>query len=289
MKIPENKLKSLRHIFYMKARENKDIRATATAFKYGGEGGTKLFELGDIKNLGNLNRLLALGDYTGVKIDMFDISNHDKKLEKTYVYTDETPVVSNLGNVSETDMEKQLQKMLNARLREMDYQRLQTENQQLKSHLTELENDLEDAEEANDQMREKLKSQQGLKTYAELAGIALDKMGLKDKVSDVLSGFLGNDENSDEETPTHLDDSSGIIEDFTVSNPQPQPQNDLIELINLCLLEMDKPTLAIAFAIFSKIEKNKNLALQILEMMYQNNSTISENTLQNLTNDLSDE
>jgi hypothetical protein len=39
---------------------------------------------------------------------------------------------------------------------------------------------------------------------------------------------------------------------------------------------MDEPTLDIVFTIFSKIEKNNALALQILEMMCKNTSTTSE-------------
>jgi hypothetical protein len=38
---------------------------------------------------------------------------------------------------------------------------------------------------------------------------------------------------------------------------------------------MDEPTLDIVFTIFSKIEKNNALALQILEMMCKNTSTTS--------------
>jgi hypothetical protein len=304
MKIPENRLKSLRHIFYMKGRENKGIRVTATAYKHGEEKGLKLFELADIKNLGHLNKLLALDNYERAKIDMFDINISETKPKKTYEHTDERPAYSGfsgLGNAS-LDLQSEVKKMFEAEMREREHRQLQENYEKLKNHTSELENDLEDAEEANTQLKEKVNSQQSMKNYAELVGIALNKMGLKDKVSDVLSSFLGNDEKKDDETPTHIDDSTGLIEDFVVSNPQsvpepesetelvpisePQPKNEFIELINLCLLGMDKPTLGITFAIFSKIEKNNALAQQILEMLYKNNSTESEKTQKSLQNDV---
>jgi FtsZ-binding cell division protein ZapB len=285
---------------------------TATAYKQDDEKGIKLFELADIKNLGSLNKLLALDNYWRARIEMFDINTSHSKPKNVYEYVNEKPAVSHLGNISEIEMDKRFEEKFNARLREIDYQKLQIENQELKSHIVELENDLQDAEEANTQLKEKVNSQQSMKNYAELAGTFLGKMGLKDKVSDILSGFFGDDEKKSDEKPSHLNDSSGIIEDFVVSNPQPapepklksetepksetesesvpisepQPKNEYIELINLCLLGMDKPTLGITFAIFSKIEKNNALAQQILEMLYKNNSTESEKTQKSCQNDV---
>jgi hypothetical protein len=230
---------------------------------------------------------------------MFDINTSNSKPKNVYEYINETPVVPHLENVSISDLEKQFEEKFNARVREMDYQKLQTEYQELKIYVGELEKDLGDAVEANTQMKEKIKSLQSMENYAGLAGIFLGKMGLKDKVSDILSGFLGGDEKKDDETSTHIDDSSGIIEDFCIPNPQPapeaateteiktetesesvpisepQPKNDFIDLINSYLLRMDKPTLGILLVIISKIETNDTLAQQILEMMYKNNSKAS--------------
>jgi hypothetical protein len=283
---------------------------TATAYKQDDEKGIKLFELADIKNLGSLNKLLALDNYWRARIEMFDINTSNSKPKNVYEYINEKPVTPHVGNVSASDLEKQFEEMLSARLREMDYQKLQTEYQELKIYVGELEKDLGDAEEANTQLKEKVNSQQSMKNYAEIAGTFLGKMGLKDKVSDLLSGFLGGDEKKSDEASSHLDDSSGIIEDFTIPNPQPtsapepetesrmktepestpisepQSKNEYIELINLCLLGMDKPTLGITFAIFSKIEKNNALAQQILEMLYKNNSIESEKTQKSLQNDV---
>ena len=76
---------------------------------------------------------------------------------------------------------------------------------------------------------------------------------------------------------------------ISISTPQPQPKNDLIELINSILLDMDKSTLGIVLAIISKIERNKVLAVQIIEMMYKNNSAVSEQPQQPSSNDESDE
>jgi len=125
-------------------------------------------------------------------------------------------------------------------------------------------------------MQDKIKSQQGLKTYAELAGIALDRLGLKNQVKNALSGFLGDDEQGEATPAIEHNDQSGIIENQHFSNQQhfnPQPKNDLIDLINSCLETMDKTTLGVVFSIFSEIEKNNALALQILTMI--NNTSIN--------------
>ncbi len=264
MKIANNKIKSLRQILNIKAKGSDGIRLTFTAYKQGEERGIKLIEKADIKNLSNINKLLMMDNFIRVKIDVFDMDINESKPEKTYEYTDEQPAFSGFGDISEFEHNR-VNELLNARLREQDYQRLQTENQSLKSRVDELESDLEDAEEAIEQMGEKIKSQQGLKTYAELAGIALERLGLKNQVKGVLSGFLGDEQPEQIPAEALESDQSGIVETTDFSGIQ--PRNELAELINSCLYAMDNSTLGIVFSIFSEIEKNPALALQILTMI----------------------
>ena len=283
MKIPENKIKSLRQTLNAKAKESDGISLTFTAYKQGEERGIKLIEKGDVKNLANINKLLVMDNFVRIKIDMFDLNISDSKPEKTYEYTDETLGFSGFGQVSETERSR-VNELLNIHLKEQDYQKLKIENEQLINRVDELENDLDEAEEVIEQMQEKIKSQQGLKTYAELAGIALDRLGFRNQVKSALAGFLG-DESSEEDTPPtmHIEnDQSGIVETPQPAHDrQPQPQNEIIELINLCLKSMDNTTLGVVFSIFSEIEKNHALALQILATVNKYNACTN---IQNPTN-----
>ena len=63
MKIAQNKIKSLRHILYLKAKKSNAICVTLTAYKRGDNTGTIIIEKADIKNLVNLNKLLATDNY----------------------------------------------------------------------------------------------------------------------------------------------------------------------------------------------------------------------------------
>jgi hypothetical protein len=138
MKIPENKIKSLRHIFYLKARENKSIRVTVTAFKQDEERGIKLFDLADIKNLAHLNKLLALEEFVRARVEMFDIKISETKPEKVYEYINEKFLTSNLKRVSEAEFEKQFEEQMNNHFREMELKRLKNENQELQNQIDRL-------------------------------------------------------------------------------------------------------------------------------------------------------
>jgi hypothetical protein len=133
-----NKIKSLRHIFYLKARDNDSIRVTVTAFKQGEESGMKLFELDSIKNLAHLNKLLALNDYLRARVEMFDINISETKPERVYEYIDEKPKTSSFKNISEADLENQIMEKLNARYREMELEKLKNENIELRNEIDRL-------------------------------------------------------------------------------------------------------------------------------------------------------
>ena len=235
MKIPQNKIKSLRHILYLKSKNSNAICVTLTAYKRGDSTGTIIIEKADIKNLANLNKFLATDNFWRAKIDVFDRNISETNSIKSYEYTDETAVISELGNTSETDMETRLNEMLDIRIQKMDLQRLQKENQQMLDRIDELENELEEAEELIEQMQEKIKSQQNIKSYVGLAGVALDALGLKNEVKGALAGFFDNNDEADEK-PAHIDTSSGIIETQesinpeSIPEPKPESQNDFVEL-----------------------------------------------------------
>ena len=264
----------------IRAKESDSICITATAYKQGEERGTKLFEKADIKNMGNINKLIALDHFVKVRIDVFDTNFSDSKIAKTEFFVDETPEfsgLSGLGNVS--DLESRLEEKFEARLREMERKQLLEENQKLKNQVDELEADLDDAEEVIGQMSEQVKSSKSMKSYAELAGIALDRLGLKSQVKGVLSGFLG-DEQSDDDTPTHIEDNSGIIDDLPNPNQQqelqPKQRIELVELINYGLQSLTDKTLRYMFSIVSEIEKNQDLAFPVLSMIEQHNQSIQQ-------------
>ncbi|MCL2682237.1 MAG: hypothetical protein FWE63_01970 [Bacteroidales bacterium] len=278
MKIPENKIKSLRQIFNTKAKQSSGIRLTFTAYKQGEERGTKLIEKADIKNLNSINTLLAMEKFIRVKIDVYDLEISQSKIEKTYEFTDDSLGFSGFGNTSESQQDK-LQEMLNAHIQQQELLRLREENQWLKKENEELENELEAAEEVIEQLNEKVKSQKSMKTYAELAGVALDRLGLKNQVKDMLSGFLGDDEN--EETPNiSLENlNTGIVDEPFCNEPN-NPKSEMIELIVSCLSAMDTTLLGIVFSIFSEIEKRNFLGLKILAIIDKYKQNINAQKVQ---------
>jgi hypothetical protein len=176
MKISDTKIRSLRQILNAKAKESDGVSITITGFKHGDEKGTKLIEKANVKNIGNINKLLTIDNFIRVKIELFDDNFSDTKAEKIYEYTDDTPSFSGFsGFGNPADLESRVSEMLDARVREMEYRRLQEENQNLKAHNSELIADLEDYEEANEDMKEKIKDSKSMKVYAELAGITLNR------------------------------------------------------------------------------------------------------------------
>ncbi|MCL2028767.1 MAG: hypothetical protein FWG79_09835, partial [Bacteroidales bacterium] len=120
--------------------------------------------------------------------------------------------------------------------------------------------------------------------YPDLVVFSFDSVELSNQVNVTLAGFL-NDESCEEDTPPSMhieNDQSGIVETPQPAHDrQPQPQNEIIELINLCLKSMDNTTLGVVFSIFSEIEKNHALALQILATVNKYNACTN---IQNPTN-----
>jgi hypothetical protein len=281
MKISDIKIKSLRQILSARAKQSDSIRITFTAFKRNDERGTKLIENADIKNLANINKLLTIEDFVRVRLEVFDRNVSETDPEKTYEYADETlggGGFSGFGEVSDTERNR-VNELYYARKREEEREKLLVETEQQKTKIEELENDLSDAEDALQQANEKIKSLQSLKSYAQLAGVALGELGLKKPIKSALAGIMGDDddENGDNETPIHIDQTSGVIE--TPDTDQHQTQ-ELIGLVTMCMATMDKTTLGIVFSLFSEIEKDETVAFQLYAIY---NKLKSKNTI-NSTN-----
>ena len=288
MKIPENKIKSLRTMLYAKIKEGSDIRLTITAYKQGEERGLKIAEKADIKSLININNILELEKFVRAKIEVFDFKKDENKAERTHEYTDETVGFSGFGDVEDAE-EKRINKIVDTRMREQDYERLKSDYKELEDYVGEVETELKEAKEAIEVFKEKIKSQQNWKTYAGIAGVAFNKMGLKDELKGVLSGFTDDDEGDENSTKSIESDNTGIVEHPHYSS-QPNPKNEFIDLIAMCLQSMDSTMLGVVFSIFSEIEQNNTLGLQILTLIQKHKNANQQHqqnlqTQQNLKND----
>ena len=297
MKISKSKIKSLRQILYNRIKDGGDIRISITAYKQGDDNGLKIFEKADIKSLININEMLDYEKFIRTRIEVFDFNKDKINPERIFDYTDDSrdfsgsSGFSGFGNMQDfgQNQMKELVKaeansLFSAYTQEWERQRLQEENLQLKKNIKklednieELENDVDSAEEAIDQYQEKMKSQQNWKTYAGLAGIALNKMGLKDSVSEALSGFIGDDDDDKNESSKKSteDNNTRIIDEPRLCGEE-EPKNEYIALIDLCLKSMNNKVLGAVFSLLSEIEKNNTLVFQLLVVIEKHKAKINE-------------
>ncbi|MDR0437385.1 MAG: hypothetical protein LBH22_03685 [Bacteroidales bacterium] len=228
MEISKTKIRSLRQILNAKAKQSNGVCFSLTAFRRDEEKGTKFIERGVIKEVSAINKFLATDDeFVRARIEVFDLEKNESRPQKVYEHVNENLKFSDYEKFPKVDEtpkldDKTIEDMVNARFKEWRFQELERENAELKKqieklegNINELENDLDDAEKLINQLKEKIRSQENLKTYAELATTFLNKTGAADKIKDFLSGLSKKDEKNEDKKNSDAvkKDGSGIVED----------------------------------------------------------------------------
>ena len=183
-----------------------------------------------------------------------------------------------LGEVAQANIETIVNKRLEEERKERELvelkQKLVDADQKLTSNKSEIESlkqKIEAKESEIEELEGIIEKKKTLKYYASLTGDILQSFGIKkEAIATPLAGLLGS---VDDEEATAIEqhasaDDSGIVEEPTQPIAQPQNQRDeMIQLITLFLKQVDNPTLHNVFSIFSEIENQPTVAVQIIQFL----------------------
>jgi len=220
----------------------------------------------------NADEQLERHDYT---LEFFnEVSQPQTKAIPVY----ENPSFAGLGEVAQANIESIVNKRLEEERKERELlelkQKLVDADQKLTSNKSEIESlkgKIEAKENEIAELEGIIEKKKTLKYYASLTGDILQSFGIKkEAIASPLAGLLGA---VDEDEHTAIEqqasaDNSGIVEEATPNVAQPQSQRDeMIQLITLFLKQVDNPTLHNVFSIFSEIENQPSVAVQIIQFL----------------------
>ena len=211
-------------------------------------------------------------DYT------LEFFNEIPQLQQKAIPVYENPSFSGLGEVAQANIETIVNKRLEEERKERELvelkQKLVEADQKLTSNKSEIESlkqKIEAKESEIEELEGIIEKKKTLKYYASLTGDILQSFGIKkEAIATPLAGLLGS---VDDEEATAIEqhasaDDSGIVEEPTQPIAQPQNQRDeMIQLITLFLKQVDNPTLHNVFSIFSEIENQPTVAVQIIQFL----------------------
>ena len=220
----------------------------------------------------NVDEQLERHDYT---IEFF---NEKPRPQTQAIPVYDHPSFNGLGEIAQANIEGIVNKRLEEERKERELielkQKLVDADKKLTSNQSEIENLKEKIEAKESEIAELegiIEKKKTLKYYASLTGDILQSFGIKkEAIASPLAGLLGSaDENEhtaiEQQAPA---DESGIVEETTASIAQPQSQRDeMIQLIMLFLKQVDNPTLHNVFNIFSEIENQPKVAVQIIQFL----------------------
>lgn len=128
---------------------------------------------------------------------------------------------------------------------------------------------VEELEEENERLQSELESKSQIRYYAGMLGDILEGIGIdKSKIRNPIASLMGI---ADDEKPkahtTITQDNSGIVDDSESKNPESEKRDEVISLMNDYLQSTDNQTLANLFTIFSEIESNPAIAIDVMNFL----------------------
>jgi len=174
----------------------------------------------------------------------------------------------------ETSVKKYVEKVLADERREREFIDLQAELlkkkeeiQRLNQQISEFEKNIDETEDKVEKLETELENKKKIRYWAGMTGDILESIGFKkESLRQPLAGILTGEEESPKELQENKTvqqaDESGIVEEEHSTK-----RSELIGLITAYLKEIDDQTLANVFMIFSEIERDKNIAVQIIQQL----------------------
>jgi len=176
--------------------------------------------------------------------------------------------------------EAEINNIVDQRLRERqqieEFNSLKKQVTELTKELEEQSQQVEQLEDENERLQLELESKSQIRYYAGMLGDVLEGIGIsKDKIRNPIATLMGiSDNEKPTETNTNKQDTSGIVEDDDETepeNPEVKKRAEVISLMTDYLQSTDNQTLANLFTIFSDIESNPAVAIDVMNFLHSKN------------------
>jgi len=243
-------------------KANADVVYTATFMK--GNSKQKVMIDMHVKNIRKqVNALIPIENPEKIKIDL---NFKDGAFIDTGICDltskHEQPVMQGgFKGFGEAEINQMVDQRLQERQRIMDFDQMKQQLEEMNIEREELEKYVEQLEKRHLEMEEELEGKKNIRYYAGMLGDILESFGIsKERLKKPLVELMGISETESRQIPNNSD-QSGIVEE-SLSEEQRKRQ-EIINLICDYLKTTSNKTLTEIFSIFSEIEKNNTLAIEI--------------------------
>jgi hypothetical protein len=217
----------------------------------------------------------------------FELFDSEKETKCIWMYnidlrTEEKVVpqeIASFKGLGEAEINQIVESKLSDRQRIVDFDNIKkaleisnSEYLKLEQRLQETEDELqlitEESQARIEELENLVEVKSGIKYYAGVIGDLLEGFGIaKDKIRKPMAALMGFDEEQEMKNPKSLADKSGIVEDDEVTDEATirlEKRKEIIDLISQYLHNVPDDILSQIFSIFSEIEGNTHIAIELL-------------------------
>jgi TolA-binding protein len=240
---------------------------------------SKLIDRAPVQQLALITKNLKYENPDKVRIELYDGKDAVNPLWlKEILLASQQPAMetepSNFKGFGEAEISRIVDERFQERQRLAEYEQLKERVLELTGENEELRDTIEQLENHSSQVETELESKKQIRYYAGMLGDILESFGIaRDKVKKPLAELMGLNDTADPKTiQGKQDDRSGIVdthESASSQSPENQKRSEIIDLVAEYLKSTSNEILGAVFSIFSEIELDNNLALEIVRFINQ--------------------
>jgi TolA-binding protein len=257
--------------------QGKDVLFTVIFIS--GREKSKLIDRAPVQQLALITKNLKYENPDKVRIELYDGKDAVNPLWlKEILLASQQPAMetepSNFKGFGEAEISRIVDERFQERQRLAEYEQLKERVLELTGENEELRDTIEQLENHSSQVETELESKKQIRYYAGMLGDILESFGIaRDKVKKPLAELMGLNDTADPKTiQGKQDDRSGIVdthESASSQSPENQKRSEIIDLVAEYLKSTSNEILGAVFSIFSEIELDNNLALEIVRFINQ--------------------
>ncbi len=257
--------------------QGKDVLFTAIFIS--GREKSKLIDRAPVQQLALITKNLKYENPDKVRIELYDGKDavNPLWLKEILLASQQTAMEtepSNFKGFGEAEISRIVDERFQERQRLAEYEQLKERVLELTGENEELRDTIEQLENHTSQVETELESKKQIRYYAGMLGDILESFGIaRDRVKKPLAELMGLNDTMDPKTmQCKQDDRSGIVDTHESASSQSledQKRSEIIALVAEYLKTTSNEILGAVFTIFSEIEQDNVLALEIVKFINQ--------------------